>query len=218
MRLSDVLTTEERYRAILNNHLPLSAVEWVYNYLNKYKIHFHITRQRISKLGDYRWPQPYHQFHEISVNGDLSPHLFFWVFLHEAAHLETHLKYSQAQPHGHEWQNEYACLLKSQCIHFPVEVQPLISLYVSHIPLNRRLSKQIENMLQPLSRSSSKGLILDELEPHSRFILPRHPAMIFENIEHRRTRWLCRETATGRLFTVSGMAEVYPVAENLTKT
>ena len=87
------MTTEEKYRRILGNHLPPEAVAPIYDYLNRHRVHFHITRQRSSKLGDYRWPQKDHDYHEISINGDLNAYLFLWVFLHEAAHLETHLKH-----------------------------------------------------------------------------------------------------------------------------
>ena len=73
------MNAEERYRKILSNHLPpdkvvhdcqgenllLSAVDWVYGYLFRYKVHFHITLERTSKLGDYRCPRPDHTFHEI---------------------------------------------------------------------------------------------------------------------------------------------------------
>ena len=76
------MTTEERYRRILANHLPAGAVDWVYDYLNLHKVHFHITQERRSKLGDYRWPQSAggrdHPFHEISVNGDLGPYRAFF--------------------------------------------------------------------------------------------------------------------------------------------
>ena len=199
------MTPEEQYRAILRNHLPELAVDWVYDYLDRHHVHFHITRQRTSKLGDYRWPQPRHPFHEISVNGDLPPYLFLWVFMHEAAHLETHLKHSAVAPHGHEWQEEYRQLIIVHASFFPAEVQPLLAQYTRRVPLNRQLARQIEILLAP---ASAAALHLDDLEPHSRFRLVKHPEMLFENLERRRTRWLCRELATGRTYTVSGASEV----------
>ena len=206
------MTTEERYRAILLNHLPPEAVDWTYAYLDRYKVHFHITRGRRSKLGDYRWPQKEHTFHEISVNGDLNKYLFLWVFLHEAAHMETHVRYADVAPHGHEWQGEYARLLAEHAVWFPSEVQPLVARYASRVPLYRPLLRQIEERLHHYDKDYVEGSVvhLDELPAGSRFRLKNKPEFVFESLEHRRTRWLCREVSTGRQYTVAGSAEVLP--------
>lgn len=206
------MTTEERYRAILRNHLPTDAVGVVYDYLNFHKVHFHITRERRSKLGDYRWPQRDHEFHEMSVNGDLNKYFFLWVFLHEAAHLETHLKYGNVAAHGHEWQGEYARLLAEHAVWFPPEVRPLVARYASRVPLYRPLLRQIEELLHRYDKDYVEGAVvhLDDLPAGSRFRLKNNPELLFESLEHRRTRWLCREVDTGRQYTVAGAAEVLP--------
>ena len=185
-------------------------MEWVYNYLNHYRVHFHVTRERRTKYGDYRWPQQRHPFHEMSVNGDLNPYLFLMVFLHEAAHLETHLKYTAVQPHGHEWQAEYARLLVERLSDFPDEVRPLVSRYASRIPLSRTLSHRIEDMLHRYDADAQDepAVRLDDLPAGSSFRLKKRPAILFVSVERRRTRWLCRDVATGRMYTVAGGAEV----------
>lgn len=204
------MTTEERYRAILRNHLPEQAVEWVYGYLDHHQVHFHITRERRSKLGDYRWPQPRHPFHEMSVNGDLPKLLFLWVFLHEAAHLETHLKYSNVQPHGHEWQSEYARLIADHRDCFPDAVRPMLDRYVAHVPLQRSLGREIEEVLRCYSSDMQwlTVLRLDDLPVGSRFRLKMRSEVLFESVERRRTRWLCRDVNSGRMYAVAGRAEV----------
>lgn len=224
------MTTEEKYRHILSNHLPPSAVDWVYSYLNLHKVHFHITRGRRTKLGDYRRPfdaspQPgalatgggSHPFHEISINGDLNPYFFLWVFLHEAAHLETHLKYVAPKqgkvwslsPHGHEWQAEYARLLAAHAALFPTEIQPLIARYIRRIPLSHPVAKQIEAALQRYDADYDPDtLTLDNLRPGTRFYLKQKPQLRFEALEKRRTRWLCREIPSGRQYLVNGAAQV----------
>ena len=203
------MTTEEKYRHILSNHLPAAAVDWVYNYLNFHKVHFHITRERMSKLGDYRWPRPDHTFHEISVNGDLNPYFFLWVFLHEAAHLETHLKYKEVQPHGHEWQEEYRQLIISYAIFFPSEIHPLLKKYTRRIPLSHPVGKEIETALHRYDPDYNPDLLtLDQLSVGKRFRLMRKPELIFESLEKRRTRWLCKEITSGRQYLVHGSAEI----------
>ena len=184
-------------------------MNWVYDYLHRYKVHFHITRGRKSKLGDYRRPTPDHVFHEISVNGDLNPYFFLWVFLHEAAHLETHLKYASAQPHGHEWQEEYRQLLAVNANLFPTDLQPLLKKYTRRIPLPHPVAKEIEAALHRYDADYNPDtLTLDDLQPGDRFRLERRAELLFEALERRRTRWLCREVGTGRQYLVSGAAQV----------
>lgn len=204
------MTTEEKYRRILGNHLPPEAVAPIYDYLNRHRVHLHITRQRTSKLGDYRWPQKDHDFQEISINGDLNSYLFLWVFLHEAGHLETHLKYHDATPHGHEWQTEYARLLIGYAPLFPTEIQPLLNGLTRRIPLSRKLIRQIEELLHHYDPDycPEEHLTLDRLQPGTRFRLKSKPGILFESVERRRTRWLCRDVATGRSYTVAATAEV----------
>ena len=211
------MTTQEQYRRILSNHLPPQAVGEVYDYLDRHKVHFHITRGRRSKLGDYRWPQPEHPFHEISINGDLNAYLFLWVFLHEAAHLETHLKHRHAQPHGHEWQGEYARLIALHTPLFPPEAHPLLTRLAERIPLSRTLMRQVEGLLHRYDPDyNAEGHItLDQLPAGSRFRLKSRPEILFENIERRRTRWLCRDTQTGRQYTVSAAAEVITESQTI---
>lgn len=188
----------------------------VYDYLNLHRVHFHITLQRSSKLGDYRWPRTGHDYHEISINGDLGPYFFLWVFLHEAAHLETHLHYTAAAPHGHEWQEQYRRLIASHAALFPPDVQPLLARLVQRIPLNRSLLRQVEECLRrhEPGYSAAAHTTLDQLPAGSRFRLKSKPDILFESIARRRTRWLCRDVATGRQYTVAGHAEIIdPEAE-----
>lgn len=215
------MTTEEQYRRILQNHLPAQAVDYVYNYLDLHRVHFHITRERRTKYGDYRWPQPNHDFHEISVNGDLNPYLFLWVFLHEAAHLETHLRYDaegrrRVLPHGHEWQEEYRRLLADHADLFPSEAQPLLARLTRRIPLSRTQMRKVEEVLRHYNPdySSEEHTILDDLPAGSRFRLKNKPQKLFENIQRRRTRWLCRDLDSGRHYTIASHAEVL-IRENL---
>ncbi|MBQ9418173.1 MAG: hypothetical protein IJU19_06295 [Bacteroidales bacterium] len=207
------MTTEERYRAILSNHLPAEAVDWVYGYVMQHKMHFHIKQRRSSKLGDYRWPQPRHPYHEISVNGDLSPMMFFWVFLHEAAHLETHLLHSHVLPHGHEWQAQYARLLSEHVAVFPAEVRDKVARYASRVPLNRVLGRDIEAIIgRRQGEAEQQVLRLDDLPAGSCFRLAERPSLLLKSLQRRRSRWLCEDAGSGRKYSVSARAEVVKVA------
>ena len=186
-------------------------MEWVFDYLQRHAIHFHITRERRTKLGDYRRPANSSSHHEISVNGDLNPYFFLWVFLHEAAHLETHLKYRAVQPHGHEWQEEYRQLLIAHADLFPTDLQPLLKKYTHRIPLLHSAGKQIESLLHHYDADynpNDVSLSLDNLQPGDRFSLKQRPWQTFEALVRRRTRWLCRDLDSGRQYLVNGSAQI----------
>ena len=72
----------------LQNFLPPNTYEPVLEYLQHYKVHLTVTRERKTILGDYRH-QTHHANHRISVNGNLNPFSFLVTLLHELAHLLT---------------------------------------------------------------------------------------------------------------------------------
>ena len=202
-----------QYKQILGHYLPAEAVDSVYDLFNRHSVFFHITRERHSKLGDYRWPQPHHPHHEISVNGNQGPYMFLIVLLHEVAHLDTRLQYEgTVQPHGHEWQHNYATRLKEFRHCFPPESHPLIDRYTAHIPLRRRIGEELEHILKRYNPdyTPASELHLDDLPAGTRFRLAARPETLFQSVEKRRTRWLCRHLDNGRQYLVRGSAPVIP--------
>ena len=208
-------STVEQYKRTLGHYLPAAAVGPVFDFIQQYKVHLHITRQRHSKLGDYRWPQPRHPYHEISVNGNLGPYFFLWVLLHEMAHLNTHLRYgNDVQPHGHEWQEEYRRLIVLYHDVFPTEVSALLNSYCSRIPLSRPIGTQIEALLHHYDPdyNPASDLTLNQLAPGTSFSLVAKPSLRFRAIEKRRTRWICLNLDDGRQYLVSGTAQVMVIS------
>ena len=213
------MTPEEHNKAILARYLPPSAIPPVYDFLNSHSVHFHITPQRSSKLGDYRCPQPRHTYHEISINGDLAPHLFLLVLLHEMAHLVTYLEHGHTvQPHGHQWQQHYATLITQYAAagHFPPEAQPLIKRYTRRIPLNRAAGRQLEQLLLQIDRpqEAARQTHLRDLPLGATFRLQNRPHSTFRSLELRRTRYRCTELDTGRTYLISADAPVLPTQQN----
>ena len=208
------MTSEEQNKAVLRRYLPASAVDTIYDYIVANSVRFRISRRRGSKLGDYRMPQPRHNYNEISVNGDLTPHLFLLVMLHEMAHLETFKACGRSvQPHGHEWQQQYRNLLIQYFNggHFPSEIYPLLKKYTAHIPLNRAAGNALERRLKEIdSPDAVSELLLKDLPLGTAFRIKSKPHMLFRSMEKRRTRFRCVEETTGRSYLVSGEAAVIP--------
>lgn len=208
----------DRYKHSLGKYVPAAAVDPLFDFMDKHKVHLHVTRERHSKLGDYRWPQPpRHYYHEISVNGNLNPYFFLWVLLHEMAHLNNYQRYgTNVQPHGHEWQEEYRRLLMGYLGCFPEDVAGLLRQYCSRIPLNHAVERRIELLLPHYDEGYEVGerLLLDNLMPGTRFRIKAKPQRVFEAVEKRRTRWICSDVATGQQFLVYGAAEVEVCGED----
>ncbi len=201
----------DSFKRSLGKYVPAEAVEPLFGFMAQHKVHLHITRERFSKLGDYRWPQGSHRFHEISVNGNLNPFHFLMVLLHEMAHLNTWLQHGNSiQPHGREWQAQYAALIMQYRGIFPAEMQPLLTAYAARIPLSRTLDKQIDAQLRHYDDgySPATDISLNSLAPGTRFHIAARPDHHFIAVEKRRTRWICRCREDGRQYLVSGTAQV----------
>lgn len=206
----------EQYKLHLARYLPAEAVDGIYGILDAHAVHLHITRERHSKLGDYRWPQRNHAYHEISVNGNMGPYMFLAVMLHEVAHLDTRLQYQgRVAPHGHEWQQAYARRLQQFRHCFPPESLALLDRYVSRIPLYRRTGEEFERVLKRYNPDYTPAaeLHLDDLPAGTLFRIAGRPSPLFRSLERRRTRWLCQDTATARQYLVRGTSPVV-VAES----
>ena len=95
----------------LQDYLPENSFEEVHHYLQHYKVHLTVTRQRQSILGDYRHAH-HGQAHRVSVNGNLNKYSFLITLLHELAHLFTYERFGhKVQAHGKEWKNEFSRIL-----------------------------------------------------------------------------------------------------------
>ena len=201
----------DNFKKGLAKYVPAEAVNPLFDFMAEHKVHLHITRERYSKLGDYRWPQPQHRYHEISINGNLNKYHFLMVLLHEMAHLDTWLQYKNSiQPHGHEWQANYARLINLYLPLFPTDVSVLLQRYTAHIPLSRTIEKQIDAQLRHYNPdyTPSQDITLNDLTPGTRFHIASRPDHHFVAAEKRRTRWICRCLEDGRQYLVSGTAQV----------
>ena len=205
--------TIEKYKRTLGNYLPTNAVDPIFDFIQQHSVHLHITRERHTKLGDYRWPQQRHPFHEISVNGNLNPYFFLWVMLHEMAHLNTREHHgSNVQPHGHEWQEAYRQLILQYMSCFPDELLPWMRRYCSRIPLSHPVENKIEELLRHHNPNYNPAddLTLNQLASGTAFRIASKPHIHFRAIEKRRTRWICQNLDDGKQYLVAGTAQVIP--------
>src|SRR6476660_1185740 len=101
------MSKKEAPISALQTYLPPNTYGPVLHYLQFYKVHHTVAKERKSILGDYRHRHGA-QTHRISVNGNLNPYAFLITLLHELAHLLTFEKWgNKVSAHGKEWKTVF---------------------------------------------------------------------------------------------------------------
>lgn len=109
---------------ILETYLPHNCLPFLKKWFANHVIHIKITKNRNSKLGDYRkLPDNSHQ---ISINSTLEPQLFFFVLTHELAHLIAFDDYKRIAAHGKEWKLVFGTMLLESIAIYDDELQAIL--------------------------------------------------------------------------------------------
>ncbi|MFN4144209.1 MAG: sprT domain-containing protein [Runella sp.] len=199
---------------ILQNHVPVAAVGYCLGLWEKYQFDFVATRPRRSKFGDFR-AVPFRR-ERITVNANLNLYNFLITYLHEIAHLEVYRTYKRRQlPHGAAWKNHFRQLLLPvinenvfpKIVLLPLKEYAHNPLYSTsaHGPLMTAL-RQFDAMPASIALPQNNGLIqLLDLAEGDVFKLHEK---VFVKGTLRRTRVVCIEKSTQRIYTVAAHAMV----------
>ena len=193
---------------ILAKYLPEEAAPLIVKWIEYFKCHFKISRNRNTKFGDYRHPHG-NEGHRISVNYDLNPYAFLVTTVHEFAHLLTWNEYKgQVKPHGAEWKKNFKRMM-----------QPFFEMKVFPDDLTRAISTYLENpgasscsdvnLFKALKRYDSRQIVFIE-SLAERTIFTIKDGREFTKGERMRKRFKCVETVTGKVYLFSPLAEVFP--------
>lgn len=191
----------------LNSYLPKGSYDAVVEYLTHYKVHLTITRERVTKLGDYRFKY-LNKNHRISVNGNLNKYSFLITLLHELGHLVAYEKYGKKiQTHGAQWKKEFSNILSQFIIKkiFPADIEKEL-LKTLHDPAASSCAEV--PLLRILKKYDNKPgvFLLEELPAESLFRIKNGSTYLKGN--KIRTRFLCKDITTKKLFLFSPVAEV----------
>jgi SprT protein len=187
-------------RNLLEQHIPAPAVNYCMELWEQKPFHFHLSKKRVSKSGDFTCIHGRHP--RITINKDLHPFEFLITYIHEVAHHHVHLRYAfRAEAHGTEWKRTFqellAPLLTEQI--FPNDI--LVSL--SQHMINPKASTYSDSALTKLLRSkdprTARSTLLSELPEGSVFDLN---GRWFKKGKLQRTRVLCLEVKSKRQFLV----------------
>jgi SprT protein len=191
----------------LEKYLPPNTFHAVVDYLNVYKVHLTVARERKSILGDYRH-RTHVENHRISVNGNLNQYAFLITLLHELAHLLTFEKFgNKVQSHGREWKHIFGQLLAQFIEHkiFPEDIRHAL-LQSLHNPAASSCADDL--LLRTLKKYDLKSahLIFVEDIPEGA-LFKTHDGRVFLKGEKLRKRFRCVEVKTKRVYLFSPVYE-----------
>lgn len=198
----------------LQQYLPPGTYDAVLHYLQHYKVHLTVARERKSILGDYRHRHGNHT-HRISVNGNLNPYAFLVTLLHELAHLLTFEQWGNAvAAHGREWKMLFGQLLAQFIQHniFPDDIKTVILQSLHNPAASSCADEALLRILRKYDEKKENKLFVEDVPAGSLFLT--HDGRVFQKGEKIRKRFRCLEVATKRLYLFSPVYEVELMAGN----
>jgi hypothetical protein len=187
----------------LEKYLPQNTLQYLKIWFSDYYIHIKITRNRNSKLGDYR-KLPDHS-HEITINSTLVPQLFFFVLTHELAHLIAFEKYGRRiSPHGNEWKETFRQMLLQSLDVYEEELRPVIIKFSKSPKANFMASPDLVKYFH-IERQDDTLQFIEKLQKGDFFIY-RNEKYLLEGLIKK--NYLCKNLATGRKYSFKPLARV----------
>jgi SprT protein len=195
----------------IKRYIPAPAAQLILDYLNQYKVHLTITRERKTVLGDYRHATTFNT-HRISVNGNLNKYSFLITLIHELAHLVTFIQFRhRVEPHGKEWKRIYAMLLKDFLVTeiFPDDLLHALKQSMHDLPASSCSDEKLMRVLRNYD-AKTDGMVMVEQIAEGK-IFDAGKGQMFKKGKKLRKRYQCVEIATGKLYLFSPIYEVRAV-------
>ena len=195
--------------ALLKRYFPEAAVLMVGAIYEQRRFKLHFKRPRSSKLGDFRPPRTPKGICSITLNLDLNPYQMLITYVHEVAHYDVYQQYGsrQVQPHGTEWQKQFAALLQPFMTDsiFPNDILVALQKHLQHIKASSTADQNLQRVLRQYDKNVTTVTTVESLPDSARFTLKN--GLVFQKGEKQRTRYKCYCETNGRWYFVSALAE-----------
>jgi SprT protein len=195
-----------KYREILLRFIPETTVPVISEWLMNTNVQLNISKNRNTKLGDYRPPQLV-KYHKISVNHNLNKYHFLLTLVHEFAHLRTWEKHKNlVKPHGSEWKQEFRSLMLPFLNEpvFPADLLPVLKKYMKN-PAASTSNVALLRALRKYDRQNDY-LTLEEIPQNTVFSIDN--GFVFRKLEKMRKRYKCMRLDNKRIYLVSPLIKV----------
>ncbi len=192
----------------LQKFLPPGTYDPVLQYLQFYKVHLTVARERKSILGDYRH-RTHFSNHRISVNGNLNKFSFLITLLHELAHLLTFEQFgNKVLSHGREWKLVYGKLLEQfvQNKIFPADIEKELLGSLKNPAATSCAEDGLVRLLRKYDEAKSHNRLVEEITENGMFRCS--DGRVFKRGEKIRKRFKCIEVKTGKVYLFSPVYEV----------
>lgn len=195
---------------LLKRYFPEASVAMVAEIYSQRRFMLHFKRPRSSKLGDFRPPRAKNGICTITLNLDLNPYQMLVTYVHEVAHYDVFQQFfpRKPQPHGKEWQNQFATLLlpfMNETV-FPPDVLAALKNHLRHIKASSSADLTLRRVMRKYDKDAATTVTVESLPPGARFKLKN--GLVFLKGEKQRTRYTCHCESNGRTYLVSALAEV----------
>lgn len=203
----------QKFKEILQKYLPEKAVQEVYDNIVRYKVHLRISKNRTTKLGDFR-PAYRDEPHRISINHNLNPYAFLITFIHEIAHLVVFENYKQrVRPHGKEWKYCFKELMEPYFALevFPYEIRIALQNYLKNPSASSSANLTLARVLKKYDTKSEEGVSIEEIPDQTRFTYRN--GRTYERLEQRRKRIKCLCLNNNKLYLFDPLTKVFPEME-----
>lgn len=193
---------------ILNKYIPEEAAPLIAKWIDFYRCDFKISKDRNSKLGDYRAPFK-GDGHKISVNYNLNRFAFLVTTVHEFAHLLTYNEYKhRVKPHGQEWKDNFKRMMQPffELDIFPMDVKKAIVFYLQNPGASSCSDLNLYKTLRNYDVKDPSLIVVEKIPANHVFMMKN--GRTFRKLEKIRKRYRCIELNTGLIYLFSPVAEV----------
>lgn len=202
--------------SLLAKYMPPTAAPIIAKWIDYFQCEFKISKNRSTKLGDYRHPFK-GKGHKISVNNDLNPYAFLVTTVHEFAHLLTWNDHkNRAKPHGEEWKTNFKRMMKPffDLRVFPQDIHHTISNYLDNPAASSCTDLTLARALKVYDAQADTQRV-EELPLHAHFVIK--DGRKFKRGDRIRKRYRCLCLDNGNTYLFNPLAEVVLLTDDQVK-
>lgn len=193
---------------VLAQYMPPAAAPIIAKWIDYFNCEFKISKNRSTKLGDYRHPFK-GKGHKISVNNDLNSYSFLVTTVHEFAHLLTWNEHkNKVKPHGAEWKTNFKKMMNPffELAIFPPEINQTIANYLNNPAASSCTDLSLARALKKYD-AHIHSIRVEELQTDTIFVLK--DGRKFMKGERLRKRFRCECLDNGKIYLFNPLAEVF---------